>query len=263
MRARYAVCAALLAAFAGAAARYAWPHVRAMVEEVRVPGPAVEYRKIADALGRVCGWDDEHGLATGETNFELLRDIEANWDAETRMFAGRTDLVRAGPRLTIGSGEKSMHFIDYGYFCHNSDILIFTYRQKLAKTDLHVLSARFYETSSAVLVSVEARQEAYTFAQILESPSGKRVVASKPEDLDGHSGGYEILRVDGGRIVSELQQVNYAPLSDANRDPFPRNRFRDVLGWIDDETLLLLLSDGQQIALALRDGKWRLKEPLP
>lgn len=214
------------------------------------------YRHIADAIGSRCRLEyDPYHPGVSEVFTDFTHDVERGWIQETQKLRDDKEVSRVGPRLRIKAKARDVEFLDVGYLCHDVDVQIHRYKGKLPKIGWHAIEVVPYEGGyDSIIVSPETGETIRTFETLLESPSGARLVASFSEEAA--AGGFQIFRMNGNKLVSELQ----SSVGQGVRHPiFELDYILEVIGWIDDESMLLLMSQNRQAKLIHRDGKWQLE----
>ena len=213
------------------------------------------YENIAEALIWLCSFD---GTARDEfraTAFsEELQRIEREWAAETEKLKGKSGVLRIGPKLQIAAEKRSVALIDDGYLCGSSDVRLYRYREKLQRIGYHVIDVNLYEGAIAILASPLTGEMTYADFNVAEAPDGQRLASWSSEE--GYEGGFEILRVDGDRIVSEFRSGDFP---DKRHPVFAGDYLLEVIGWVDNESMLLLMSRSRQAKFFRRDSKWQLE----
>lgn len=224
----------------------AWPEGKA--RQIFAAEHKRHYSNIADALIWLCSYDGTVRQTFREAAFgQRLAEIENEWHTETERLKGNGDVTRVGPRLVLSTAAQQVEFVDSGYLCGDDGSQTWRYEQRLPKSDLHVINrgAQIPVIVRSVLVSPRSGKTAELSGVLLESPSGKRVAGFAVEE--GDSGGLlEIVRVDSDALKMETIELgNNAPVG--------------VIGWIDDASMLLVMSQNRQAKLIYRDGRWHLE----
>lgn len=209
------------------------------------------YRSIASALSAAC--PSSESLPGSEMFQGWLKEIEKAWVEENVHLRGNKDVSRTGPILRIKTKERDFEILDVGYLCDSPDIRLHKYKGMLSKADWHVVEMTFYEGASwTLLISAETGEAIDTFGLITESPSGQRLVSYFSEEAAG--GGYEIYRIEGHRLVREFRQYVEEP-----NVTHPDSHLLEVIGWIDDETILVLMNRNRQAQFSYHDGRWQFQ----